>query len=237
MNPVFIFVVCFGVLVLLVMLAIGILNTIFYSSSPPAWMRRLGALGNEMENAGWRIQMIPYEDPAHPTKRSWTGVATWSGMARAVPVVGVLGFIGGLALATYNGDHTKDSISKQTIWGLLFAVSSFGAMFGIGWLKKCAESRDWDIAPARCVDRELRRVPMGRFSTGVETGGRYSTWVCRILCQYEYQGKSYRVTPRISWSTFKSEASAREFLEVRISSEGGCRLRVDPNNPLRTELV
>ena len=113
MNPVFVFTVCFGVLVLLVMIAIAILNTIFYSSSPPAWMRRIGALGNKLENTGWRIQMIPYEDPAHPTKRFWTGVSTWSGIAGAVPVVGVLGFIGGLALATYNGDTTKHSISKQ----------------------------------------------------------------------------------------------------------------------------
>jgi hypothetical protein len=238
MNPVFIFVLGFGGLVLVFMIAIAILNKLYYSSSPPAWMRRLGALGKEMENAGWRIQMIPYEDPAHPAKRSWTGVSTWSGKAGIVPVLGPLGFIGGLALATFNADNKNHSIPKQTIWGLLLAVSSFAAIFATAWFKNRAESRDWDVAPARCVDRELRRVRSEAApATNVIHSDRYSTWVWRILCEYEHQGRSYRVTPRISWSTFQSEAAAAEFLEVRISSDGTCRLRLDPNNPLKTELV
>jgi hypothetical protein len=95
------------------------------------------------------------------------------------------------------------------------------------WLKNRGGRLEWDIAPARCVDRELQKVPV-RGGWG---------WVWRIVCPYEYLGIPYRVTPEVYWANFTSEAAAHKFLEARISREGECMLRVDPSNPLRTELL
>jgi hypothetical protein len=46
----------------------------------------------------------------------------------------------------------------------------------------------------------------------------------------------YRVTPSLVRGAFFSEKAAKDFLEKRIASDGGCRVRFNPNNPLETVL-
>lgn len=217
-NIAFISVVSFGVLVLGVIIATAIFNAKIGGRSQPApWMRRVRRFQTETENAGWRIQMIPYGETSSPMTLNLSGVPA------LVPVLGALGFVCGLAMATY--DEAKYQKS-----GLMLAGASFLAMLCGVWLKARCERQGWDVAPGRCVDRELQKVwiPSG-------SGGGWG-WFWRIVCEYECLGIPYRVTPEIYWVNFTSEAAARKFLEERISPNGECLLHVDPKNPLRTEL-
>jgi hypothetical protein len=219
MNLPFIMVVCFGVLFLGIVIAAAIFNAKVGGSSVAApWMGRVRGFQNEVENAGWRIQVIPYDDTSKPMTLSLNGVLAM------VPVAGALGFLCGLALAVYDDrQHVKA--------GLILAVASWGVAMGGYWLKARGERQDWDVAPGRCVDRELRKVRL------VGRGGGQWGWLWRIVCEYEYLGIPYRVTPEVYWSSFTSEEAARKFLEERISPKGECMLRLDPGNPLRTELL
>jgi hypothetical protein len=219
MNPVFILMVCVGCFFLLVPLVANVVfNAAVGSDSPPApWMRRFRRYQDQMANAGWRIQMIPYDDPSGPMTISLKG---WRAI---VPVVGAFGFFAGLALVFYDD-------GQYVTRGLVFAIASWLlALFG-WWLKNREVKMDWDVAPARCVDRELGKIPPA------SPGGGCS-WAWRLVCEYDYLGIPYRVTPEAHWSSFPSQAAAHKFLDERISPRGECMLRVDPKNPLRTELL
>ena len=218
MNTMFIFVVCFGVLVLGVIIATSIFNARVGGSSQPApWMRRVRRFQNERENAGWRIRLIPYCDTSKPMTMDSGGIVS------ILPMAGVLGFIGGLAMATYDKKYESS--------GLMIAVLSFVVLFGGALLKARVVRRGWDVAPGRCVDRELQKVWLPDSSSG------HWGWFWRIVCEYEYLGTPYRVTPEVYWASFNSEEAALKFLEERISANGECMLHVDPKNPLRTELM
>ena len=114
--------------------------------------------------------------------------------------------------------------------GLFLAGGSWLVLLGAMWLKVRRERRDWQVVEARCVDREVRRV----WEAGGEGGGR--VWAWRIVCEYKYQGVEYRVTPVINWKNFRSEKVAVRFLDKKIFPNGHCKIRVNPNNPLQTEL-
>ncbi len=221
MNIMFCFVVCFGILVIGVIIATSIFNARVGGSSQPApWMRRVRQFQNEKENAGWRIHLIPCDDTSKPMTMNLGGIVS------IVPVAGILGFIGGLAMATYDEP-------KHTTSGLMIAVLSFVVALGGAWFKARVVRQGWDVASGRCVDRELQKVwiPAGAANAGGHWG-----WFWRIVCEYEYLGIPYRVTPEVYWASFYSEEAALKFLEERISPNGECRLHVDPKNPLRTEL-
>ena len=163
--------------------------------------------------------MIPYDDTSKPMTLNLGGIVS------IVPMVGALGFLGGLAMATY--DEPKHISS-----GLILAVLSFVVMLGGAWLKARVVRQGWDVASGRCVDRELQKIWM---PAGVVNAGGHWGWFWRIVCEYEYLGIPYRVTPEIYWASFNSEEAALKFLEERISMNGECRLRVNPKNPFQTE--
>jgi len=218
MNTAFIFVVCFGVLVVGVIIVTSIFNAkVGGSSQPVSWMRRVRQFQNERENAGWRIQAIPYDDTSKPM------IMDSGGIVSIVPIVGVLGFLGGLAMATYDKKYESS--------GLMIAVLGFVVLFGGALLKARVVRQGWDVAPGRCIDRELQKVWLPDSSSG------HWGWFWRIICEYEYLGIPYRVTPEVYWASFNSKEAALKFLEERISANGECMLHVDPKNPLRTELM
>lgn len=219
MNAMFILVVCFGILILGVIIFGLIVNTKAGGRAQPTpWMRRLRQFQDKRENTGWRIQMIPYDGTSRPMMLDSGGVLSF------ISVAAVLGFLAGMALAVY--DH-----ERYVKPGLILGVSSWVVALLCYWLKARLVRLDWDVAQGRCVDRELRKVRMD----GPDGGGW--GWFWRIVCQYEYLGIPYRVTPEVYWANFNSEEAAMQYLDKRISPTGECTLRVDPKNPLRTELM
>ena len=168
---------------------------------------------NEMANDGWRIRMIPYQEPLK------TATVVTGGFGPYVSVLGVLGFVVGFALIFFD-------VKKYKSAGLALMIPSWLVLMSSIWFKARQDKRGWEVAEGRCLDRELRKV---------RSDGGW-TWVWRIFCEYEHLGITYRVTPVINWISFFSEKGALRFLEKRISFSGQCRLRVNPKNPLQTEL-
>jgi hypothetical protein len=218
MNMMFDFAVAVGILYLAVIIVGMIYNAKVGGSSQAApWMRNLRHFQDERQNAGWRIQMIPYDDSSKPMTPNSSGALAF------VQAVGVLGFIAGVAMVLH--DKTKYREPGLIIAGISFSIVLVGF-----WLKARSEREGWDIASGRCIDREIRKV----WAAG-EGGGGW-IWVWRIVCEYNYAGIKYRVTPTVNWATFASEEAALKFLEGKISPDGDCKLRVNPKNPFQTEL-
>ncbi|MCX6896949.1 MAG: hypothetical protein NTZ16_15985, partial [Verrucomicrobia bacterium] len=105
--------------------------------------------------------------------------------------------------------------------------------------KAKAKRKAWDVISARCVDRELRKIVSVNNDNSVSV-----QWAWRVVCEFNYEGRHYRATPKIHWSDagqsespFWSEEKAKLFLEKSIFLSGECKLRVNPTDPLETELV
>jgi hypothetical protein len=161
-------------------------------------------------NAGWRIQLIPYDDPSKPMRiqTNWGAVA-----GLLVVCIGFWGF--------WTGGLQRIRIPKTYyLWampgGLGFALVS---LFVAGRFKR----RSWLLLNAVCLDRDCR--------------GDFQGWEFRLLCRFELEGKTYTVTPATYWRTFTSEASVNDFLAKVTDRDGTCCLRVNPRNPLETELA
>ena len=178
-----------------------------------SWKEQLRQFQDERENAGWRIQMIPYDTSSGPM----TIESNWFAN------IGALGFIAGAVLLFHNQGKNLNLILGLMVGSLLLAV------FGI-WFKARRKRKKWEIETARCVDRELQKSRLPK-------GGGW-VWYWRIICEYEFHGKKFRVTPNVhQWSNLSSEEAAMKFIEKNISADGQCKLHVNPNNPLETELV
>jgi hypothetical protein len=59
-----------------------------------------------------------------------------------------------------------------------------------------------------------------------------------------YAGKKYQVVPKVRWSDagqsespFLSEAKAQKFINEIIFTNGACKIRVNPQNPLEAEML
>lgn len=85
---------------------------------------------------------------------------------------------------------------------------------------------------AACIDKDVQEFeefdPDGGFPNA-------KIWAARILCQFNYNGCRYTVTPIIvKLTAFSTEEEVNRFLEARIDSDGICTLWVNPDNPLHT---
>ena len=115
--------------------------------------------------------------------------------------------------------------------GLKVAVGSWAfGLFSIYWKSHKRES-GWQVVQGRCLDRELRKIPISDLGDGGEG------WYWRVLCEYEYAGKKHQVTPNVQWMNCLSEAAAQKFINKRIAPNNSCRLQINPLNPLQTKLL
>lgn len=175
---------------------------------------KLRAFQDEMRNRGWRIEWIVPVDgndvQRHPTNR--------------LALVGVAGFLGGLALFGWY------VASQGPAWGMIglpVAVGSLALVFFSVWWQARTRRRNWVQADARCVDREFRQV---RVQHGLN-------WEARLVCEFQANGKNYRATPAVHYCSFRTEDALQQYIDERVTPNGQCRLFINPANPLECELV
>jgi hypothetical protein len=77
----------------------------------------------------------------------------------------------------------------------------------------------------------------------IVAAGEGDTWKWNVECEIDYAGEKYRVFPKVRWSdeaqadtAFWSEKRARLYLARKMTSDGECKLRINPNNPREGEL-
>jgi hypothetical protein len=150
------------------------------------------------------------------------------GIVLFLSITGILTFLAGLSLAVcgYQG------------LGLALAGAGFLAAFGSIFMNAARAKAKRAVLPvvsARCIDRELQKKIYNDGNDG---------WSWRVVCEINFAGKSYSVTPKVHWSDaqqadapFWSEEKARQFLAQTIAPDGGCKLRVNPHNPIEAELL
>ncbi len=161
-------------------------------------------------------------------RRSQPMMTDPNGIVLFLSMAGILTFLAGLSLAVLGFESL----------GLSLAGAGFLAIFGsifINAARAKAKRAAWPVVSARCTDRELQTKIYTEHKTG---------WSWRVVCEINFAGKNYRVSPKVHWSDagqvdepFWSEEKARHFLARAIAPDGQCQLRVNPHNPLEAELV
>lgn len=159
------------------------------------------------EKIEWHIKPIPFHDPYAMMKTNWGAL------------LGALLFVGGIFAGLKVG-----ALFSIPIFGLFFAIGSI--LFQSRILRK-----NWKKVLAQCTDKEWKRV----LGAPGQRGGVRRAWTFQLLCEFEFDGKRYTVTPGY-WSTFISEIRLQKFLDKVISPDGKCQLWVNPKNPLQAEL-
>jgi hypothetical protein len=172
--------------------------------------QELRNMQDNLRNAGWRIQWIPWQDPGKPEVIKPNN---------PLPLLGILMFIGGIALA----------VEKEPVWfGIGVSISGLAvAMLGV-ILSATKQYSTWvKIPDAKVIDREVGEA------LGDPESPSSTTWVYRLLCEFAYNGQVYRVTPESShFTAFNTKRAVKKYLDERITFDGYCTLWVDPNNPL-----
>ncbi|HET7626500.1 MAG TPA: hypothetical protein VFM25_14685, partial [Verrucomicrobiae bacterium] len=180
-----------------------------------SWKQNIREFQDKQENLGWRIQKIPYDDASKP-KVVFNGIAT----------VGAILFIFGFVLAfnAVTPHHLPIDFTTRNgkEIGLMFAVMGLLLAFFGTWFKARRKRKGWELVNARCVDRELKKIHLV-VNSGDGSHGSWG-WFWRMICEYEYHGQTYRVTPEIQWINFTSEAAAMKFFEEKVSPSGECKL-------------
>lgn len=144
---------------------------------------------------------------------------------------GLLAFLCGLGLAVYDRGHYRLPGLILAGTGALTAILSNVSITS----KRKAKRKHWPTVQARCTEQVLRE------RSSFESG---HIWQWQIECEFDFEGKQFKASPMIRWndatgneSPFWTEAKARKFLVQRIAADGRCWLRVNPTNPLETELM
>jgi hypothetical protein len=161
-------------------------------------------------------------------RRSKSMMTEPSGIVLFLSITGILTFLAGLSLAVCGYQDLGLALAGA---GLLAA---FGSIF-MNAARAKAKRAAWPVVSARCTDRELQKKIYNDGNDG---------WSWRVVCEINFAGKNYSVTPKVHWSDagqadapFWSEEKARHFLAQAIAPDGECKLRVNPDNPLEAELL
>ncbi len=221
-DPIVWFIIAFGVLIGSSVIYQLLAFTGVLSSQQPKWAEQLA---EERLNAGWRIALIPIDGLG--TIRGQVG----SGLTLIWSLAG-MSFIGGVACLLAGRINLAI--------GLIAAIPVIVA--GLLFVRRIQVKQSltgWQVSPAQCVDREVRRVVVATRGQGRARWG----WMCRAICEFHHAGQTFRVTPIAQMrflggeGWFFTEEAANVFLGRAIDQGGKCELRVNPNNPRETILV
>lgn len=166
-------------------------------------------------NAGWRIELIPFGKPGRAT-----GVV---GFLLNVTAIIALGSLLAGAFLSLRTDDPR--------YMILFAIGAILILLTHLFQEK-ARRANWAYVTAVCRDIEKDRYQMNK--PGVIAGGY--VWDFRCVCSFEFGGKTYTVTP-FHRRTYSSESDLDAFLEKAIDPKSACVLRVNPKNPLEADFT
>lgn len=164
----------------------------------------------QQRDAGWRIKSILWHDAGKLEKIDPPIPAT------PFTLAAVIVWIALLAVSFVNGEPE---------WTMAFGVG--GLVAGILACVYTASQRyqHWVSVNAICCDKEVRSArPQG-----------HEVWTFRVQCDFQYEGKTYAVTPALGlWCNFRKEEAVLKYLNETIDQNGNCLLWVNPDNPLQT---
>lgn len=161
----------------------------------------------------WRFEMIPYK--------------THTLGFRPLPVIGILvwaglwGFMGYLILGSF---HSRKHLPFEIV--VLLTLAGPMCHFFAAMVDKMLERGGWVDIKAKCIDRQF-----GVIST--HDGDGRPAWGWRWLVKFEWEGKSYTVTPHDGRAgrgdNWIAEVEADG--EKRLDANGDIMIRINPNNP------
>jgi hypothetical protein len=127
---------------------------------------------------------------------------------------------------------------KYQFLGPTLAAAGLLAVVGsiiLNALTAKAKRATWPVISARCIEQTLQKHHSYE-------GGDF--WLWQLVCEMNYAGKKYQVVPKVRWSDagqsespFLSEAKAQKFINEIIFTNGACKIRVNPQNPLEAEML
>src|ERR1044071_2983083 len=174
-------------------------------------------------NEGWRIQRIPHETDLSKGLRPDNN---WVALLFAIAFVTSLVVV----VKTRGNDPTI---------GMIGAAISFLGMFISALVHTRLKKSKWVKIQSKCIDKELNTISVSGMPGRV-------LWTWRWLCEFELNGKKYRVTPDYfsSYSptagklgAYNNKQIAEELGQTVFSNENTIELWVNPNNPLETEIA
>ena len=177
-------------------------------------MKTIESLRNVQDSnrdEGWRIKWIPWQEPGQLEFVYNTPLTTVAGIA------GFLLFLGALGYYLLHGGSPWILGVAGLGWVLLMLGRFYAA-----WHKQ----RGWSRVRARCVDRELREF------SNIYVANSLKNWQFRLLCEYEFEGMTVRVTPEPSrLLAFRSGEEAQKYLAEHIAANSDCALWINLRNP------
>lgn len=182
--------------------------------------RKLRNLQDKLRNEGWRIEYIPWQEDGKP-EYVFNSPTTY-----IMIIIGLACFFGGIVLM---GNQT---VSIPVGIGIIIAglLVLLASRFAAGYIMY----RGFIQVQATCIDREVREIEDPESKSSLT---RITYWYPRILCEYDYEGQTYRVTPVIAKTiASNNEESVNGFLDARIGPDKRCTLWINPKNPLQTVL-
>ena len=142
-----------------------------------------------------------------------------------LPLLGLLMMVASFICMVRGAGAYADRWKAPVIFLAGFVLGVMGSH-----LRTRQERKRWLPAVARCLKHVVKW--MGE--------GRYGGYVCIAICEYEYAGIKYRVTPMTTpqgMASFPTAEAAELHWNNQISPGGTCQLRFNPDNPLQAELV
>ncbi|MFW5733543.1 MAG: hypothetical protein ACOCWR_00625 [Oceanidesulfovibrio sp.] len=153
-----------------------------------------------------------------------TGATPWSMLVFPVALIAA-------AMATKILIEQDSPLLDRTMSWVVVMATGLVVMFVSLWHGGRRVRRDWRRVQARVLDKEIYE-DIG-YADGADSG---TTWFFTLLCEFELNGETYRVTPSF-WRSFGTQSGVRRFLEKVVNRNGLCELWVNPKNPLEAELV